>query len=162
MLIVKDFKWSQTQDEIHIRVPLKNISKDNVDIVTHENFIKIHASPYYFEAFLLHNINEDRSLCQLMSDEARFILLKANAIKWDTLERSFINKEEKIKLKNEILAQVQTKEQEKFRVKQQTKAEIKKVEVENAITKDAEVSNLVTKDFLHFTYLFALTDQRKN
>lgn len=139
MLIVKDFKWSQTKDEIYIRVPLNNISKDKVDIVTHENFVKIHASPYYFEAFLLHTIVEDKSICQLMSDEARFILVKAESIEWEKLERDFIDKAEKLKVKNEILLKVQEKEKEKSKSKLELKEKIKRSEVENAMAKDAEV-----------------------
>ncbi|XP_070493083.1 dynein axonemal assembly factor 4-like [Chironomus tepperi] len=139
MLIVKDFKWSQTEDEICIRVPLKNVSKDKVDIVTHENFIKIHASPYYFEAFLLHTIVEDKSICQLMSDEARFILVKTEPVEWEKLERDFIDNIEKLKVKNEILAKVQENEKEKIKKRLELKDKIRRSEVENAMAKDAEI-----------------------
>jgi hypothetical protein len=140
MLIVKDFKWTQTADEICIRVPFKkNISKE-VDIVTHESFIKIHAAPFYFEAFLLHRIIEDESRCQLTSDEAKFTLMKAEPIEWEKQERDFADKREKLQTKNEILEKIQQRESEKLKKKLELKEKIKRSEVENSMAKDAEVS----------------------
>lgn len=160
MLIVKDFKWTQTNEEIFIKIPLKSASK-NVDILTSENFIKIHASPYYFEAFLLHTINEDESRCQLLNDEAKFILKKAEVIEWEKLERDFVDKKEKLKTRNEILERVQQREKEKLKRKLESKEKIKRNEVENSIAKDAEV--LLTflfpfrKTFLSLFCLFFLS-----
>lgn len=140
MLIVKDFKWTQTDDEICIRVPFKKSVSKEIDIVTHENFIKIHASPFYFEAFLLHPIIEDESRCQLTSDEAKFTLKKAESIEWDKLERDFMDKQEKLQTKNEILEKIQQREGERVKKKLELKEKIKRSEVENSMAKDAEVS----------------------
>lgn len=146
MLIVKDFKWTQTHDEICIRVPFKkSISKD-VDIVTHENFIKLFASPFYFEAFLLHSIIEDESRCQLTSDEAKFTLKKAEPIEWEKLERDFVDKQEKLQTKNVILEKIQLKEGERLKRKLELKEQIKRSEVENSMAKDAEV-------FIKFSFI---------
>lgn len=153
MLIVKDFKWTQTRDEICIRVPFKkNISKD-IDIVTHENFIKVYASPFYFEAFLLHPIIEDESRCQLTSDEAIFTLKKAESIEWEKLERDFIDKQQKLETKNEILEKIQQREGERLKKKLELKEKIKRIEVENSMAKDAEV----LKKFLFILSRFRLS-----
>lgn len=139
MLIVKDFKWTQSHDEICIRVPFKKSASKDVDIVTHENFIKIFASPFYFEAFLLHPIIEDESRCQLTSDEAKFTLKKAEPVEWAKLERDFPDKQEKLRTKNEILEKIQVKEGERLKKKLELKEQIKRSEVENSMAKDAEV-----------------------
>lgn len=143
MLIIKDFKWSQTEDEVFIQVPLKNAA--NHDILTHENFIKIHAAPYYFEAFLLHPVIEDESRCQLTKDEARFTLKKVEPGKWETLERTFVDKAEKIQVKNEILEKVQERTKEKLKQKFDEKERIKRTEIENSIAKDAEIRESIEK-----------------
>lgn len=139
MLIVKDFKWTQTHDEICIRVPFKKSISREVDIVTHKNFIKIHASPFYFEAFLLHSIIEDESRCQLTSDEAKFTLKKAEPIEWEKLERDFEDKQEKLESKNKILDEIQQKEGERSKKKLELKERIKRSEVENSMARDTEV-----------------------
>ncbi|KAG5685030.1 hypothetical protein PVAND_014233 [Polypedilum vanderplanki] len=143
MLIVKDFEWSQTQNSVYIQVPLNGTHSKDVDIVTHENFIKIHASPYLFEAFLLHSINEDESRVQLMRDEARFILHKAEPIEWLKLERDFIDKAEKLQVKNEILERIEQKTKEKLKKKLELKEQIKRSEVENSIARDAEIRSKI-------------------
>lgn len=138
MLIIKDFQWSQSDDEILIRLSLRSAS-NQIDVLTHENFIKFHAAPFYFEAFLLHPIVEDESRCQLTKDEAIFHLKKAELIEWPTLERDFHDKVEKAQVKSEILAKVQERSKEKLKQKQEQKEQIKRLEVENSIAKDAAV-----------------------
>jgi dyslexia susceptibility 1 candidate gene 1 protein len=144
MLIIKDFKWFQSDDEIFIQLALKNASSQ-VDILTHENFIKIHAAPYYFEAFLLHPIIEEESRCQLTKHEARFFLKKLEKIEWEKLERDFQDKAEKSETKREIVEKVQEKAKEKLKLKQELKDQIKRSEVENSIAKDAEVRETIEK-----------------
>jgi hypothetical protein len=139
MLIVKDFEWSQSQDAVCIRVPLSGSHSKDVDILTHENFIKVHASPFYFEAFLLHAIDEDESRAQVMHDEVRFILRKTEPLEWPTLERDFEDRAERLRAKNEILERVERKAEQKLRQKLELKEQIKRSEVENSIAKDAEV-----------------------
>lgn len=162
MLIVKDFKWSQTQDAVCIRVPLSGSHSSDIDVLTHENFIKIHASPYYFEAFLLHPIDEDESRVQLMRDEARFILHKSEPIEWLKLERDFIDKSEKLRVKNEILERVEQKMKEKLRKKLEQKEQIKRSEVENSIAKDAEVRYLLALAFYYLIPFLYILDSQQN
>lgn len=139
MLIVKDFEWTESKDEIHIRVPFKRGTLKEVDIVTHENYVKIHASPFFFEAFLLHTIDEEESRCQLAGDEARFILKKVDSIEWEKLERDFVDKQQKLQVRNEILEKIQQKEKERLKKRSEQKEKIKRSEVQNSIAKDAEV-----------------------
>lgn len=145
MIIIKDFKWSQTEDEVLIQVPIKNSSSCVADILTHENFIKIHAAPYYFEAFLLHPIIEEESRCQLTSNEARFYLKKSEKVEWQHLERSFVDKDEKAKFKSEVLENVQENEKRKSKERKEEKEKIKRAEVENAMAKDAQVRESIEK-----------------
>lgn len=148
MLIIKDFEWTDSEDKILIRVPFKRnvaVSKEKVDIVTHENYVKIHAAPFFFEAFLLHTIDESESRCQLAGDEARFSLKKSeSSIVWEKLERDFVDKREKLQVRNEILEKIQQKENEKLKKKAELKEKIKRNEVQNSMAKDAEVKSKIS------------------
>lgn len=138
LIVVKDFKWSQSDQEVMIQVPLKNCSK-NIDFLTTESFIKIYAAPYYFEAFLLHPIFEEESRCQVIKDQARFYLKKIEPMIWVTLERAFKDSAEKLALKEKIIKKVHEKEAEHFIKRMEEKDRIKKSEVQNSIGKDASV-----------------------
>ncbi|CRK91333.1 CLUMA_CG005007, isoform A [Clunio marinus] len=138
MLIIKDFKWLQTEDSIKILLPIKFVGKE-IDVSTHEKFVKIYAAPYYFEAFLLHPIIENESLCQLTKSEIRLCLKKAELIEWEKLERDFQDKAEKLRVKNEILEQVQVQTNKKLEHKLKLKQETKRSEVQNAMASDAKV-----------------------
>ena len=144
MIIIKEVKWSQSDQEIVIEVGPMKIAANLVDILTHENFIKIHAAPFYYEAFLLNPIIEDESRCQLTNNGARFVLKKATEmLEWEKLEREFSDKAEKTKVKCEILEKVQTRASEKLKLKLEQKEKIKRAEVEKSIAKDAEVREAV-------------------
>lgn len=136
MIIIKDFEWTQSEEEVFLTVPIKGSA---IDILTHENFIKVHAYPFYFEAFLLDSIVEEESHCQRTDNGVRFHLKKARPIKWETLEREFVNKVEKAKVKNEIIEKVQEKAERNSKLKLEQKEKIKRAEVENSIAKDAQV-----------------------
>jgi dyslexia susceptibility 1 candidate gene 1 protein len=136
MIIVKDFGWSQSEDEVIIRIPMKKAS--DPDILTSENYVKIFASPYFFEAFLLHPINEEESRCQLIKDEARFFLKKLESIEWESLERAFESREEKQKLKQRILEKVQDATKERIKKNLEKQDGFKRAGVDYAIEKDAK------------------------
>lgn len=144
MLIVKDFKWSQTEDEILVQIPMEN-KTSNADILTSEKFVKIHAAPYYCEIFLLHSIVEEESVCKLTKNAARLCLKKADNIEWKSLERQFESKDEKLQFKQQIHSEIQTRTTEKLKMKIEMKEQIKKSEMENAIAKDAENRELIEK-----------------
>lgn len=40
-LIVKDFTWKETEEQLTVRVPLKGVSSSSVDIFTTDNYIKV-------------------------------------------------------------------------------------------------------------------------
>lgn len=145
MIIVKDFQWSQTEDEVSIQFLIKGSSSEAVDILTHEHFIKVNAAPFYFEAFLFHAIIEEESRCQLTGNEVRFYLKKAEQIEWPQLERSFVDRAEKFKFKNEILEEVQEKTKQKLKERLEEKEKIKRSEVENAMAKDAQIRESIER-----------------
>lgn len=142
MIIIKDFEWTQSDQEIVIEVPFR-AAGGAIDILTHDNFIKIHAAPYYFEAFLLNPINEDESRCQLTKAGARFVLKKSEPSVWASLEREFSNKAEKAKVKCDVLEKVQQRSAEKAKLRLEVKEKVKRSEVENAMAKDAKVREAV-------------------
>lgn len=144
MLIVNDFKWSQTSDEILIQIPLGN-SASKADVLTSEKFVKIHAAPYYCELFLLHSVVEEESVCQLSKHEARLRLRKAENVEWDSLERQFESKDEKLQVKQQIHREIQTRASEKSKLKIEMKEQIRRSEIENSISMDAEKRETIEK-----------------
>jgi dyslexia susceptibility 1 candidate gene 1 protein len=144
MLIIKDYKWNQNEDEIFIQIPMKN-STSNADILTSEKFVKLNAPPYYFEVFLLHSIVEEESRCQLTRNEARFYLKKVENIEWESLERQFQSKNEKLQFKQQILREIESKLSERSKIKLQMKEEIKKSQIEKTMEKDAEKREIIEK-----------------
>lgn len=144
MLIVKDFEWSQTEDEIVIRIPMKNKSL-KTDILTSEKFVKLYAAPYYFELFPLHAIVEEESRCQLSSNETKLSLKKANSIEWSSLEKQFDSKSEKLQFKQQVLDEIQARASEKSKMRIEAKEQIKRSQIERATAKDAEKRDLIEK-----------------
>lgn len=112
-LLVKDFTWTQTEDTVHIRIPIKAVNREKVDMFTADSYIKAHYSPYLFEAFLLHDVDNDNSNCIISDDLITLNLCKRETLKWECLEKE-LTKPEKKKLRQEILDKsVETAQQQK-------------------------------------------------
>ena len=48
-IVVKDYKWSETQTEVVLVVPLKGVKAAKADIFTTNEYIKVNYPPYLFE-----------------------------------------------------------------------------------------------------------------
>src|SRR6202012_1840929 len=102
-ILIKDYNWSQTDNQVVVKVPLKGIHHHpSVDIFTYETFIKINCSPFYFEIFLLHPIDEKNSRCKILENEAKFVLTKKTSEIWDGLEFK-CSKENKLDEKKAVI-----------------------------------------------------------
>lgn len=40
-LMVKDYRWKQTEETVTVRIPLKGVPSSKVDIFTSDNYIKV-------------------------------------------------------------------------------------------------------------------------
>lgn len=87
-IVIECPEWSQKEDEVRIILPLNNVHPNQIsDILIAEKFVKVNYSPYYFEAFLLHEIDAGNSKCKIYENYIKLVLKKrlANVI-WDHFE----------------------------------------------------------------------------
>ena len=89
-LVIKEYSWTQTPLRVSLEVPLT--STHNVDIFITEEYLKISALPYFFEAFLPQKIDVDKSCATKTETSVRFELCKLLPQEnWDCLSKRSIN-----------------------------------------------------------------------
>lgn len=138
-ILLNDYKWSQTDNQIVVKVPLKGIhSHPSVDIFTCETFIKINCSPFYFEVLLLHPIDEKSSRCKILENEAKFILLKKTVQPWDSLELN-CSKENKLNEKKEVIKCAQIVAEKEAEQRWNEKCEAKRNEIHKEVDREAKL-----------------------
>lgn len=112
-ILIKDVKWSQTEYEVKIVLKLSNKPTQPVDIFTSRKYLKVHSPPFLWESFMLHEIENDKSRCQIISGLVQFSLKKSESIHWDSLEKELehhektVIREEAIKHKQESIIKKQ-------------------------------------------------------
>ena len=47
-ILIKDYQWSETEQNVYITVPLKGVKASKVDIFCSREFIKVHYFAYRF------------------------------------------------------------------------------------------------------------------
>lgn len=105
-ILIKSPKWTQSESQIFLTIPLKVGNPSKVNIFSHANFIKINYSPYYFEAFLTNDILPNESKCKILTNEVKFIFQKTVPEVWNSFEKP-VSKEYLIESKNAIIASAQ-------------------------------------------------------
>ncbi|XP_013188598.2 dynein axonemal assembly factor 4 [Amyelois transitella] len=141
-ILVKDFTWTQTMDTLHIRIPISPVFKEKVDIFTFDSYVKIHFSPFLFEVFLLHDIDNDKSKCLVKDDIIILDLVKIDSCNWENLEKE-LTKPEKMKLKQEILEKSQAKAKQEAEDKHIKKTQLDRFTVQRAMDIDTMQHNLM-------------------
>lgn len=138
-ILIKDYSWSQTDNQIVVKVPLKGVHKHPaVDVFTYETFIKINCSPFYFEVLLLHPIDETNSRCKILENEAKFILSKKTAVPWDSLEMN-CSKESRLNEKMEAIKCAHVTAEEQAKDRWNKKCELKRSEIHKEVDREAKI-----------------------
>lgn len=137
-IIVKDFKWKQTENTIIIYVPLRGIHHSKVDIFYSERYIKANYDPFFFEVLLLNPIIVKESHCTLTNKNMVFELVKTEPTTWENLEPN-LSRQEKTKLKLECIQKEHENIQEHDKLLKDQKHVLKKVAVQEQIKIDAEI-----------------------
>ncbi|KAF2893988.1 hypothetical protein ILUMI_12184 [Ignelater luminosus] len=143
-LIVKDFKWRQTEALIIIQVPLHGIHQSKVDLFTSPKYIKASFERYFFEAFLLYEVNISNSKCTLTATDIIFELVKHEDILWDKLEID-VSKKEKLELKKKLIEEEHKNFQNTCKEKYDKNCHLKKVAVQEQIGLDTKQRDLIDK-----------------
>ncbi|GBP08756.1 Dynein assembly factor 4, axonemal [Eumeta japonica] len=141
-IFVKDYTWNQTEKWIHIRVPLRAVSHDKVDLFTSDSYVKAHFSPFLFEVFLLHDVNIDESKCLIKDDLIVLDLAKRDEFEWEKLEKD-LAKSEKLRHKEAVLEKCQERAKQEFEDKRIKKSQLERFAVQKAIEIDTKQHNLI-------------------
>ncbi|XP_017297249.1 dynein assembly factor 4, axonemal [Kryptolebias marmoratus] len=128
-LHVTDFTWTQTDSEVHIRVPLKGAKTGNVDVVSTDDYLKVHFPPYLFEAFLFQPVDDERSSAKIGNGVAVFSLPKRTEGLWERLVLNSDDKETKRTIREAALM----KQQQKLSAESKQKAEKQEAEKKYAL-----------------------------
>ncbi|XP_018577315.1 dynein assembly factor 4, axonemal-like [Anoplophora glabripennis] len=135
-IIINDYKWKQTTNDIMIFVALKGVLERNADITISKRYIKVKFEKYFFEAILLHPIDAHNSQCKITDTTVIFELKKNENITWESLQPD-IPKKEKLDLKKQLLEEEYVRIQEQEKEKINKKAELKRVAVREQIELDS-------------------------
>ncbi|KOB77170.1 putative heat shock protein 70 HSP70 [Operophtera brumata] len=141
-ILVKDFTWTQTDDTVHIRIPIKAVTREKVDLFTADSYIKAHYSPFLFEAFLLHDVDNDNSKCIVSDDLITLDLCKRETLQWECLEKE-LTKPEKMKLRQEILDKSVEIAQQKKEDRRIKKTQLDRFTVQQAMEIDTKQHDLM-------------------
>lgn len=141
-IIVKDYTWSQSNNTVHIRVPLNPVSHEKVDLFPTDSYIKAHFSPFFFEVFLLHDVNIKKSKCLVADDLIILDLKKIEEITWEFLEKE-LTKEEKMKIRQEILEKCQEQAKQESEDKRIRKSQLDRYTVQQAMEIDSQQHSLM-------------------
>uniref|UniRef100_A0A3Q3VKD5 Dynein axonemal assembly factor 4 n=1 Tax=Mola mola TaxID=94237 RepID=A0A3Q3VKD5_MOLML len=129
-LRVTNFSWTQTDSMVCITVPLKGIRVGNVDIISTDEYLKVHYPPNLFEAFLFEPVDDARSTVQFGNGAAVICLPKRTNKVWEHL---MISASKNDKEKKETRERALLKYQEKLSVESISKAEKKYKEKKYAL-----------------------------
>ncbi|XP_068459490.1 dynein axonemal assembly factor 4 [Clinocottus analis] len=129
-LLVTDSSWTQTDSTVCLSVPLKGAKASKVDILSTDNYLKVHYPPYLFEAFLFEPVDDDRSTAKVGDGVAVFNLPKRTNKVWEHLMLTTNDKEKK-----EIREKALLKYQEKLSAQSTSRAAKRHTEKKYALEK---------------------------
>ena len=61
MLNVTDISFSESEDMVHVNVPIPHVTAKNTDIFTTSVYVKVHSAPYLWHADLHGEIDDEHS-----------------------------------------------------------------------------------------------------
>lgn len=143
-IILQKYKWHQTETEIIVRVIFPERITSNVDIFTHKAFIKVNCSPFFFEKFLQHPINDKESRCKILEQEIIFYLKKLEQIKWNSLEID-VCKAETVMVKEDLIKETHEISEQRKKERLQRKDDLKKEEIHKQMDRETKIRNTIEK-----------------
>ncbi|VVC95812.1 unnamed protein product [Leptidea sinapis] len=141
-ILVKDYTWTQSCSIINIRIPLEPVYREKVDLFTTDKYVKAHFSPFLFEIFLLHEVDSTKGKCIISEDLILLELHKKEEVEWKSLEK-VLSKEEKFKLRNEILLECQEKAVKESEERAIRKSQLDRFTVQKAMDIDSQQHALI-------------------
>ncbi|XP_037111182.1 dynein assembly factor 4, axonemal [Syngnathus acus] len=106
-LLVTDHSWTQTESMVFISVPLKGAKK--VDIMSSDEYLKVHFPPFLLEVFPSELVDDDQSSAKIGNGVAVINLSKRTNKLWEHLSISTYDKEKKKEIRERALSNMQEK-----------------------------------------------------
>lgn len=136
-ILVKDYTWRETEQEVDITLPLKGVKSSKTDIVSTNQYIKVNYPPYLFEVHLHAPVLEEKCTAKIGNGVVSFQLAKEEHGLWGRLVSEESENKEVMSLKRaEAIQHVQKtaakldeekakkkREEERFAIKQEMKLE---------------------------------------
>ncbi|XP_035859485.1 dynein assembly factor 4, axonemal [Sander lucioperca] len=144
-LLVTDYSWTQTDSTVFISVPLKGRKVEKVDIMSTEEYLKVHYPPYLFEAFLFEPVDDDRSTAKVGNGVAVISLSKRTNKVWEHLMITTNDKEKKKEIRERALLTYQEKLSSESRSKVEKQHAEKKYALEIMMKLEKEERDSIQK-----------------
>ena len=84
-ILVKDYRWRETEHEVTITLPLKGVKGSKTDIFSTDRYIKVNYPPYLFEAHLHAPVLEEKCTAKIGNGVVNFLLAKEEPGLWGRL-----------------------------------------------------------------------------
>ncbi|XP_015264663.1 PREDICTED: dyslexia susceptibility 1 candidate gene 1 protein [Gekko japonicus] len=129
---LRDYSWRQTPSVVYVTVPGQDGRRllGRPDIFCAEQYLKVNAPPFLFEAFLWAPIDEARSAARLEDGSVFFTLQKKEAAPWDSFLAEKVGKEEMQRIREDAVLRAHEKAKEEMDAKAIRKREHSKCALE--------------------------------
>ncbi|KAL8197032.1 UNVERIFIED_CONTAM: hypothetical protein K2H54_007322 [Gekko kuhli] len=129
---LRDFSWRQTPSVVYVAVPGQGGRRllGRPDIFCAEQYLKVSAPPFLFEAFLWAPIDEAHSAARLEDGSVFFTLQKKEAAMWDAFLAERADKEEMQRIREGAVLRAHEKAKEEMDAKAVRKREHSKCALE--------------------------------
>ncbi|KAM3609956.1 uncharacterized protein V6R79_022946 [Siganus canaliculatus] len=144
-LLVTDHSWTQTDSTIYISLPLKGARAGKVDIVSTEEYLKVHYPPYLFETFLLEPVDDARSTAKVGNGVVVISLPKKVNKVWEKLTITTNDKEKIKELREKALFKYQKKLSSESKSRAEKQRDEKKYALETMMKLENEERNSIQK-----------------
>lgn len=84
-ILVKDYTWKETENEVFITLPLKGVKSSKADIFSTNRYIKVNYPPYLFEVYLHAAVLEEKCTAKIGNGVVNFSLAKEEHGLWGRL-----------------------------------------------------------------------------
>lgn len=136
-IVVKDFTWRETEEEVELILPLKGAKPSGVDVFSTDEYIKVNYPPFLFEVQLFAPVLEEKCTVRIGNGVVDFRLVKRSPGLWNRLVApEGEDKSCMVEKRSEAIAHAHKKaaeereerakkkrEEEQFAIKQQMKLE---------------------------------------
>lgn len=133
-LLVKDYVWEETDQNVYITVPLKGVKANKVDILSSEEYLKVSYPPYLFECLLFAPVDDVAGTAQIGNGAVLFRLRKQEPGFWGQVQSPQAEDKEVMRSKREdAIDKTQKRIEEELKKKAETKRDHEKLAIKEMI-----------------------------